>query len=562
MTDDQPTNERDPARRPDIFGRPPSPEEIDKSIISQPWVLRNRLTFEAYATRSRLAGQTPSITQWFQHSKLDADELSIIDDLIAAMREKHRDELGPRFILREYGNKARVGWFDDRGELGTMSFAEYRNAHIEKRIQIQEGNKKKYVPLVDYWLHHPLTTRYDRVDYRLGVAQESMPDVLNLWQGWPFELKPGWDEYALGSDGPSQVTNGLFDGAEMPSGYCDMFLDHMLNNMCGGKDDIFTYLLGWIADAFWNPGPCETAVILTGPQGSGKTVWVESIMEFFGIHAITLDDPEQLVGNFNKHLQNKSLVFADEAFFAGNRKHASKLKTLISRPDVFIEPKGVDGFVVPKKFRLVMASNDEHVIQAERDDRRNLVLTVDAGEHNQDHEYFARMRDEWNHGGRRALFRWLTGAYWGRAVAKGKFRMWSRPVTAALQAQKDLSLPKAQMAIYNMLRDGDVPGLHKIDPAQGTVFVATVALIEANRLGIEHQRVLGDALRMLAGPATKGVREYLGEGSGRRQYRGFWLPPLEECRRRWENHLGRPVQWPNVISWSDALPPQVDEAPF
>jgi hypothetical protein len=24
---------------------------------------------------------------------------------------------------------------------------------------------------------------------------------------------------------------------------------------------------GWIADAFWNPGPSETAVILNGPQG-------------------------------------------------------------------------------------------------------------------------------------------------------------------------------------------------------------------------------------------------------------------------------------------------------
>jgi hypothetical protein len=43
---------------------------------------------------------------------------------------------------------------------------------------------------------------------------------------------------------------------------------------------------------------------------------------------------------------------------------------------------------------LVFASNDEHVIQAERDDRRNLVLTVDAKEHNQDHKYFDRMHRE------------------------------------------------------------------------------------------------------------------------------------------------------------------------
>ena len=318
----------------------------------------------------------------------------------------------------------------------------------------------------------------------MGAPELSTPQVLNLWRGWPHNLQPGWEDYRLTIDGPVRVTDGNFDRAEMPGRYCDMFLEHMRKNMCGEDESVFKYLLGWIADALWNPGPCETAIVLTGPQGSGKTFWVESIMEFFGIHAITLDDPEQLVGNFNKHLQNKSLVFADEAFFAGNRKHANRLKTLITRPDIFIEPKGVDGFIAPKRFRLVFASNDEHVIQAERDDRRNLVLAVDAGERNQDHEYFDRMRREWKEGGRTAFFRWLTGSYWRNEVAEGKFRMWPRPVTAGLQMQKDLSLSKPQMAVFNMLREGDIPGLYKLNEKEGTVFVSTIALVEANRLGL------------------------------------------------------------------------------
>ena len=126
----------------------------------------------------------------------------------------------------------------------------------------------------------------------------------------------------------------------------------------------------------------------------GYRTGAERFMEFFGIHALTLDDEQQVLGNFNKHMMNKSLIFADEAFFAGNRKHAAKLKTLISRPDQFIQAKFVDGIVAPKMFRLIMASNDHHIIQAERDDRRSLVLSVDAGEHNQSHDYFARMQRE------------------------------------------------------------------------------------------------------------------------------------------------------------------------
>jgi hypothetical protein len=71
-------------------------------------------------------------------------------------------------------------------------------------------------------------------------------------------------------------------------------------------------------------------------------------------------------------------------------------------------------------------------------------------------------------------------------------------------------------------------------------------------------------LRVLAGPRAKGERERLGDGLSKRQYRGFWLPTLDECRRRWEAHLGRPVQWPEAVtSWEiDAPAPEFDRGPF
>jgi prophage regulatory protein len=89
-------------------------------------------------------------------------------------------------------------------------------------------------------------------------------------------------------------------------------------------------------------------------------------------------------------------------------------------------------------------------------------------------------------------------------------------------------------------------------------------MVEANRLGLEAQRPVGHILGVLAGPEARSKREYLGEGLNRRQHRGFWLPPLEECRRRWEKYVGRPVAWPDTTtSWTDASPLEDSvDAPF
>ena len=178
------------------------------------------------------------------------------------------------------------------------------------------------------------------------------------------------------------------------------------------------------------------------------------------------------------------------------------------------------------------------------------MLTVDAGEHNQSAAYFGAIVDEWRDGGRAALFQWLRGAYWRKMLETGAWDVRDRPKTAALQAQKDMSLPPSLRLIHNMLREGDVPGLHAVDETRGLVFVSTRALADAGRMGTEHDKALGDALRVLAGAGAKGVRVTIGSGHAAQRPRGFWLPPLDECRRRWEGHLGRTIEWPDdVATW-------------
>lgn len=502
-----------------------------------------------------LATGNTSMADYLAHLALTDEELKFLDDLMDARRADFLvEELGDRFVIRYYGNKAMVGWFEG-GNLQVMTPAQFKLAHAEKFTEIVAGGDVKRVPLVDHWLKHPRTRRYDRVEFMPG--KEAPSHVLNLWRGWPE--RTGWEDFRLTTEG-AIPNEGIFDGPEMPEGYCDLFLDHMREHMCDDDPEVFRYLLGWMADALWTPGPVDTAIVLKGSQGSGKTFWAERFMEFFGVHSLTLDSPEQVVGNFNTHLMNKSVIFADEAFFAGNRAHAAKLKTLVTRPDLFVEPKGVDGFVARKMFRLIMASNDDHVIRAEFDDRRYLVLKVDAGRHNQDGEYFGAMMDEWRTGGRRALFRWLTGRWWGEQVAEGRFKRWKRPVTEGLNEQKDMSLPPAQMIIHTMLQTGELPA----DCPSNTdcaVFVPTRLMAEKARLDVAQETALGRALGALA--SGKSERVYLGEGRDRRQWRGYWLPALNICRERWEGVLGRRVDWTgDAESWALEPGDNVERLPF
>jgi hypothetical protein len=83
-------------------------------------------------------------------------------------------------------------------------------------------------------------------------------------------------------------------------------------------------------------------------------------------------------GNFNAHLLDTLLVFADESFWAGDKQGESVLKALITEPVVMIERKGVDPCPASNRLKLIMASNAEWVVPATADERRFFVLDMSS----------------------------------------------------------------------------------------------------------------------------------------------------------------------------------------
>jgi hypothetical protein len=455
------------------------------------------------------------------------------------------EELNNYTFIRHYGNKSVVIHWNKNEKFMFRSHAEFKNAHIDKFClghDDKTGNIKR-VPLAQAWLKSKKISRFDYLEFLPGIEMHLTSDTCNLWRGWPFPINP--------------------NDSDKPPEQCALFLKHMLDNLCQGDYEVFEYLLGWMADAIINAHKTsEVAIVLSGPQGSGKTMWAKRFGELFYPHCMTFNKPEQLTGGFNKHLQDKSFILADEAFFAGNKKDAASLKTLITDDEIFIEPKGVDGFMAPKYFRVVIASNDEHVIRAEVDDRRYLVLNVDAGENNQNPEYFGPIIKQWGNGGAEALFNWFQGQYWRDRNASGAWNVHMRPKTTALNKQKDLSLPMVQEIIHQMLFDGELPEMFVSD--YRGVFVATRLFAQSNRLAPKDITALGKLLHTLAGDSSQDNRAYIHDGHNKTQYRGYWLPELSKCRKNWEVFLKRNVEWPTHIDSCDvgAGPMPKEEKPF
>jgi hypothetical protein len=306
-------------------------------------------------------------------------------------------------------------------KLGDLRDA-YANRFVVTRIDDKGGKSKK--PIVEFWHHHP-----DRRQYIGGVVFDPSPDykskadVLNLWRG--FNVKPVPGDWTL-------------------------LRTHMLGNLCGGNRDYFDYLMGWLATLVQRPGdPGQVAVVLRGNLGTGKGVFGHAVRHLFGRHGMHIANSKHLVGNFNAHLRDCCVLFADEAFFAGDKAAVGVLKSLVTESVITVEGKFKDAIQCKNRLHVIMASNNEWVVPAATDERRFFVLDV-ADTRMQDSGYFAAIDAQLKAGGYEAMLHELLH----RDISG--FNVRQVPDTAALRDQKAHSLKTEEAWWQDVLERGYV----------------------------------------------------------------------------------------------------------
>ena len=228
-----------------------------------------------------------------------------------------------------------------------------------------------------YWLTYRNRRQFD------GIVLAPGRDILghyNLWQGFAVEPQKG---------------------------DCSLYLNHIKWNIAQGDEEIYAYMMNWMAHTVQHPAKrVGVAIVLRGKQGTGKGVMSTEFGALFGSHFVHVHHSKHLVGHFNAHLKQAVVVFADEAFWVGDRASEGLLKAMVTEEQLPIEFKGKDVIYVKNHIHLLIASNHEWVIPAGLEERRFFV--VDVGEARmQDHAYFHKIVTQMKDGGREALLNFL-----------------------------------------------------------------------------------------------------------------------------------------------------------
>jgi putative DNA primase/helicase len=228
---------------------------------------------------------------------------------------------------------------------------------------------------------------FDAVEHRI-VHKD---DVLNLLprHGWEeLRAAPGWRvarDWEIGFDPTGRderIRCNLYAGwPTVPkAGQCQCLLE-LLEYLCSGETNVapgslYQWVLRWLAYPIQNPGAkMLTSVIVHGGQGTGKSLFFETIVKIYGEYGRVLGQ-EALEDKFNADWAEKKLfILADEVLARSDMYHVkNRLKGFITGDTIRVNPKNVAAHNERNHMNIAFLSNERQASVLEGDDRRYCVI--------------------------------------------------------------------------------------------------------------------------------------------------------------------------------------------
>ena len=321
---------------------------------------------------------------------------------------------------------------------------------MPSRISIDEAAGR-------YWGTYGLggDVLFDEVERRLVHKK----DVVNLLprHGWDaLKDHPDWRvarDWEVGFD-PTEadpaIRCNLFGGwpTEPRAGACVRLLE-LLEYLCMNEPnagDIYRWILKWLAYPLQHRGAkMHSAIVVHGPQGTGKSRFFEAYARIFGPYGRVLGQ-EALEDKFNADWAEKKLfILADEVLARQDMYHIkNRLKGFITGDTIRVNPKNVAAHNEKNQMNIVFLSNERQPLVLENDDRRHCVIWVPP---KLPDVFFAEVNAEIDAGGIAALHHHLL------ELGLGDFRPWTKPpMTRAKQDLIDLGTSSEERFLRDWTR--------------------------------------------------------------------------------------------------------------
>ena len=449
----------------------------------------------------------------------------IADPTLLPTGDKRLDSMNARYFVDQEGGKAFVGTFEyERGrqKLVLLRFADFKSLLMNKRVDVGD----KTMPLGTWWLLQPKRRQYAGLTFHPGNNARVIDGKLNLWRDWAFQPQPGdWTKLR----------------------------DHIWIVVASRKKEVFNYVMNWLAWCVQHPDErAEVVLVMQGKRGAGKGTVANAMCKLLGQHALQISSAEHLVGRFNGHLRDTVLLFADEAYWPGNKGAEGTIKRLVTEPTIFIEAKGRDGVEVPNLLHVMMASNEDWVVPAGERERRYFVLKVNDDKL-QDHAWFKAINEQLENGGYGAMLHDLLHH------ELGDFHSRQLPKCNDLTSQQALSLGPLDSWWVELLETGTLTGCDPKEPHRPVSnkyeekVVVNVSDRWVTRLGLYDQaRNIEPRLRQRSDHTLGQHLAEQGCDNSRKvmRRRGWTFPELSECRKKWEKRFpGWPWRNPLLSRW-------------
>lgn len=482
------------------------------------------------------------LSEWESHPPLDADEIraivissykngvnpvgidapekqflsvTLVDPKKAPLEEMN-DRYAVVFVneghkyLVEEKNKGKVIRHYFLNEQG------FRRLLSTEHITYDDGKKKA---IFDEWVSWGGRREYYGIVMYPGKVDHKF---YNTWRGYPCEDVPisSWTE-----DQKLAV---------------EMFDKHLLENVSCGDTGLYKWIKTYLAHMIQKPEEKPlTALTLKGNKGTGKSLVVNVMRSIMQNYCMVLNNINQLVGDYNGHLEGIILLNLNEVYWGGNKHDEGIFKDLITEEYMTINAKFEKPKMARNFMRIILTTNAEFVNPATGDERRYTIKTVNPKPCFNREEFKHFMDIVLKKKGNESIYHWLKNQDLSEADINTIYE------TEDLTDQKLYNLTPTQEFVRHVLNTGRVGRYNVLkDLIPKDVFKSELYafMTEKNPKAFKPSTQYITKYVQALCPSIKPSRNRV---DGELTYT-YMFPDLAACRKEFETFLNAELEWDEI----------------